>query len=511
MVCQLQVPNGGPLCLDIKSVSMSMPSKQEGSEAVDPDRLLLKRRETTFNHLTFVSEQVNDGEEWEHSDSMSCYEAEEHSVDLVITLDGKGHTQKDNLDSTRPRRLSESSQKDDQSDEMVSLEASSSQPSESDNSEDEFGQLDIDLERKSKQHNLTSVNIRTILHEVITNEHVVAMMKTAIQNTQDMPMFEPKMTRSRLKQVVEKGEANPTWDISPIKRANKVKPPQFVDIPLEDEEDSSDEEYCPDDDEEDETAEETFLESDVDSTASSPRVPRKVLHRTPVQHSESEEDRIYSPKQKPKCSRHLRVEAVPMGPPPPPSSPRDAPDSSFMERLHAVEEELALNSMCQPYQPIGGDGGSNGHTGLVSCRTRSKRPLRNIPLGQLEAELRAPDVTSDMYDLTPKEDHHWSQWLQSLMTSDGENEEGDDDDDDPEYNFLEDLVEPDREDYRTDKAVRITKKEVNELLEELFDTFQDELGVNELDEDHPEGDEEREEEEAATSSVSKFYVPQAIR
>lgn len=34
-------------------------------------------------------------------------------------------------------------------------------------------------------------------------------------------------------------------------------------------------------------------------------------------------------------------------------------------------------------------------------------------------------------------------------------EEGDDDDD-PEYNFLEDLDEPDREDYRNDRAGRIT-------------------------------------------------------
>ena len=31
-----------------------------------------------------------------------------------------------------------------------------------------------------------------------------------------------------------------------------------------------------------------------------------------------------------------------------------------------------------------------------------------------------------------------------------------DDEDDPEYNFLEDLREPDQEDYRTDRAVRIT-------------------------------------------------------
>lgn len=32
------------------------------------------------------------------------------------------------------------------------------------------------------------------------------------------------------------------------------------------------------------------------------------------------------------------------------------------------------------------------------------------------------------------------------------------DDDDPEYNFLDDLDEPDLEDYRTDRAVQITSR-----------------------------------------------------
>ncbi|KAJ8398497.1 hypothetical protein AAFF_G00427520 [Aldrovandia affinis] len=141
-------------------------------------------------------------------------------------------------------------------------------------------QLDRELESKSRQHNLTKANVRSILHEVITNEQVVAMMKAAIKETQDMPMFEPKMTRSRLKEVVEKGVVIPTWNISPIKKSCEVKPPQFVDIHLE-EEDSSDEEYCPDEEEEDETAEETFLESDVESTASSPRGSRAGRPRTP--------------------------------------------------------------------------------------------------------------------------------------------------------------------------------------------------------------------------------------
>lgn len=36
-----------------------------------------------------------------------------------------------------------------------------------------------------------------------------------------------------------------------------------------------------------------------------------------------------------------------------------------------------------------------------------------------------------------------------------------DDEDDPEYNFLADIDEPDVEDYRDDKAVRITSKYTN--------------------------------------------------
>uniref|UniRef100_A0AAY4CB23 GON-4-like protein n=1 Tax=Denticeps clupeoides TaxID=299321 RepID=A0AAY4CB23_9TELE len=318
--------------------------------------------------------------------------------------------------------------------------------------DEDIRKLDRDLERKSRQHNLTSVNVRNILHEVITNEHVVAMMKTAIIETQGMPMFEPKMTRSKLKEVVEKGVGIPNWNISPIKKSKELKPPQFVDIPLEEDEDTSDEEYCPDEDEEDETAEDTFLESDVESTASSPRVSRAGRPRTPTETSEGDEkdqsQNHITSAQRPKLSRHLRVEAVPMGPPPPPKSsgparPSRVPDSSFMEKLHAVDEELALSPICIP--------------DLVACRTRSKRPLRDIPLGMLEAELHAPDITPDMYDCgSAIEDKDWTEWLQGLMLSDAENEEEADDDDDPEYNFLEDLDEPDLEDYRTDRAVRIT-------------------------------------------------------
>ncbi|CAB1320905.1 unnamed protein product [Coregonus sp. 'balchen'] len=133
--------------------------------------------------------------------------------------------------------------------------------------------------------------------------------------------------------------------------------------------------------------------------------------------------------------------------------------------------------------------------GLMACRTRSKRPLRDVPMGQLEAELRAPDITPDMYGCgSAPEDREWTHWLQGIMTSDMYNDEEGDDDDDPEYNFLAEIDEPDVEDYRNDRAVRITKKEVNQLMEELFETFQDELTVQEQDEEGHEEEEEREEE-----------------
>ncbi|KAK1895340.1 hypothetical protein KUDE01_020791, partial [Dissostichus eleginoides] len=158
----------------------------------------------------------------------------------------------------------------------------------------------------------------------------------------------------------------------------------------------------------------------------------------------------------------------------PPGSPHllTAPESSFLERLNAVEEELdcspAFSYNQSPDRKACEDGA--GRPGLA-YRTRSKLRLVNVPLEQLEAELLAPDITADMYDQSAaqrEEDRHWTRWLQGLMTPQPEEEA--DDDDDPEYNVLEDLDEPDLEDYRTDRAVQITKKEVNELLEELFDT-----------------------------------------
>ncbi|XP_019719186.1 GON-4-like protein isoform X1 [Hippocampus comes] len=341
-------------------------------------------------------------------------------------------------------------------------------------SEDELGRLDIDLDRKSRQLNLTSGNVRTILHEVITHERVVDMMKAAIRATQDMPMFEPKMTRARLKRAIQQGQCL-DWNFS---AEQNLPHPQFVDIHLDADEDSSDEEYCPEDEEDYDTAEETFL-SDGD-----------IISPDKVQHCDSN------------SQRHSMPAVLQL---------TDATGPSFLERLNAVEEELN----CGPaYSSLSSHGAGEkkeeeeekdeGSSGLA-FRTRSKLPLVNVPLEQLEAELLAPDITADMYEQSParkEEDCHWARWLHGLMAAD--NGEEADDDDDPEYNFLDDLDEPDLEDYRTDRAVQITKREVSELLEELFDTLQDDQPEEEdEEEEHPA---EGEEQEASPN----FNVPQPL-
>nr|XP_061787204.1 GON-4-like protein isoform X2 [Nerophis lumbriciformis] len=396
-------------------------------------------------------------------DECSLDEDDAPESNLVITTDEQ-HAQSVRRRAARRRRKTQMGQGDENKEEAGGQMIDS--------------QLDQSLESTSKQHNLTSVNVRNIIHEVITNEHVVAMMKAAINETEAVPPFEPTMTRSKLKEVVEKGVVIPTWNMSPIKKSSDVyKVHQFADIPLA-EEDSSDEEYRPDEEEEDETAEDTLHESDLENAASPPtgravqrpRAPRKASC-TPCS-----------------LSTAMAPPRLPKAPP-----PKVVTDSTFLEKLHAVEEELAV--CMEPYQcqPLSQ---SEEEVGLMAYRTRSKRPLRDVPLGQLEAELRAPDITPDMYDCgSAPEDREWTVWLRSLMSSDVNNiDEECDDEDDPEYNFLADVDEPDQEDYRDDKAVRITKKEVNELMEELFDTLKEDMRGQEVEEDAHEEEEEQQED-----------------
>ncbi|CAN9503565.1 unnamed protein product [Ophioblennius macclurei] len=454
------------------------------------------------SHDALLRPQPVQEEEEEEEEGYLLVEEDTTDSSLIITMeDSQLKVKRRKVSKKRKRKSTDDGGEAEEGEEEEEGEVGGASESEEEGVGVEIDkQLDQSLETKSKQHNLTTVNVRNIIHEVITNEHVVAMMKAAMNETEAVPPFEPKMTRSKLKEVVQRGVVIPAWSLSPIKTSGDGnKPPQFVDIPLA-EEDSSDEEYHPDEEDEDETAEDTFHESDMENSISSPRGTRLTRveedHRSPGQAPPPP-----PPRGRP---RRLRVGRVSMGPPPPPKAPppKTVTDSTFLEELHAVEEELAV--CLEPYQPLSE---SEEEAGLMAYRTRSKRPLRNVPLGRLEAELRAPDITPDMYDSSSAhEDREWTDWLRGLMTSEVDQEEECDDEDDPEYNFLADNDEPDQEDYRDDKAVRITKKEVNELMEELFETLKEDLAGQEVDDEGHEEEEELQEETPSVQAPSVEHV-----
>lgn len=62
--------------------------------------------------------------------------------------------------------------------------------------------LENALEEKAAKANLTSSNVKHILKEVVTNEHVVALLRH-IENpeasSESLPFLEPKITRAKAK------------------------------------------------------------------------------------------------------------------------------------------------------------------------------------------------------------------------------------------------------------------------------------------------------------------------
>lgn len=108
----------------------------------------------------------------------------------------------------------------------------------------------------------------------------------------------------------------------------------------------------------------------------------------------------------------------------------------------------------------------------IGQRTRSKVCLSETPLEQIEQAFIPPDITTDMYDLDCELDEDWDNFLKEFtqpLTQEPIVE--DDSEADPEYNILEDEETEflDKEELRADKAVKITRKELNNLIAELFE------------------------------------------
>ncbi|XP_068694172.1 uncharacterized protein [Montipora foliosa] len=330
-----------------------------------------------------------------------------------------------------------------------------------------FDDIDEILEENAIRNNLTAVNVKSILHHVVSDKRVLAMVKNAAAESDEEEIsdnsvrdFGPKMTRAKSKQTNQGDPIAVLASQSPIKEMRKKgtskKKINFTELELPDS--SSDEEYNPNEEEEisDEDAESCIsFTSDI----ASPGIPG-----TPDSHKTDETKESAYQTQSPRsvtrsCSKNLLQESFKVPYPVAPAT------TAPIEKVTVVEE---------------GD--------LIAKRTRSQLPLQDVPIESIEATFQAPDFTADMYDTIPVddmdfEDIEWQRWLQGLVNS-TDDVCVEEDHDDTEYNFMAEANQKEeKEEYRNDRAVRITQKEVNELLDELLKDYDNNDDTFFLDDD----------------------------
>ncbi|XP_027230586.2 GON-4-like protein [Penaeus vannamei] len=312
--------------------------------------------------------------------------------------------------------------------------------------------IDEVLEEKAERTHLTANHVKNIIKNVMTDENVLAMVRNTVLGLQEADasaVYEPTLTRAKTKELMMQKGAISTVNIwaGLSNSTERVKPAVYhetralatTEFPEEDE----DEEYCPDADEQLHSDDESFISTGFGSDMGSPYTPS-----TPQsQYTSGSRSCVNTPASS--CM----------------STPVDQHVQPFKAptlQQKAVQRALTFDSAV------------NNKEELVSQRTRSKLPLTETPLECLEMAFKPPDVTKDMYG-TVVDDEEWKRFLIDFIHPLNNVEGNEDEEADPEYNILEDK-EDDldlREEMRGDRAVQISKKEINELMTELLDTLVD--------------------------------------
>ncbi|XP_063614376.1 GON-4-like protein [Penaeus indicus] len=312
--------------------------------------------------------------------------------------------------------------------------------------------IDEVLEEKAERTHLTANHVKNIIKNVMTDENVLAMVRNTVLGLQEADataVYEPTLTRAKTKELMKQKGAISTVNIwaGLSNSSERVKPAVYhetralatTEFPEEDE----DEEYRPDADEQLHSDDESFISTGFGSDMGSPYTPS-----TPQsQYTSGSRSCVNTPTSS--CM----------------STPIDQHVQPFKAptlQQKAVQRALTFDSAASNKEE------------LVSQRTRSKLPLTETPLECLEMAFKPPDVTKDMYG-TVVDDEEWKRFLIDFIHPLNNVEGNEDEEADPEYNILEDK-EDDldlREEMRGDRAVQISKKEINELMTELLDTLVD--------------------------------------
>ena len=293
--------------------------------------------------------------------------------------------------------------------------------------------MDQSLDAKAKSINWGTKQVKMVLRAIVQSEEMMIMLRNAgLATGEKQPQQEPKMTRAMTKKVVEAGGEVPFIlpPATPVKDVNKEL---FCLFDEELNEEDNDPEYNP----------EVDANSDDDDSMLT-----------------SEPSEVGTP-----CTQNTDSR-LSMG-----GSAMSTPTSSH--RPTPEQFKRPFRALCgdkhQASRTLDFDGEEGG--GRVYS-TRSRVNITDKAIEELEQLFVPPDITPDMYEIPDEnENEEYVEFLKELY---GGPEHVDDLDfeDDPEFVYCPDEADQeikDPEELRNDKATKITKKEVADLMAELLD------------------------------------------
>ncbi|CAH1640405.1 unnamed protein product [Spodoptera littoralis] len=280
--------------------------------------------------------------------------------------------------------------------------------------------VDRSLHAVALKNNLDETSVRKIIKKVVTNDRVLALVK--MREEEDSGSEElPKLTRAKVKELMKVSpKTTTTWnlenlELTPIKHIPvKTRPEVKALIAQELPEDEDDEEYEPTHDDvpsDDDQGLESC--SDLDSQPRTPATPHS-------QHAAS------------------------------PKVVKDGPFKVPQDITTPARRKLDLEEEA-----------------TIALRTRSKLSLSSTSIEHIERNFVPPDDIP-----MPAVDDLWNQFLNECLNPASTSKNEDDDETDPEYNVAADPDAQDEDEEALGQSIiKISKKELNDLITELFNVM----------------------------------------
>ncbi|XP_055693650.1 uncharacterized protein LOC129796027 [Lutzomyia longipalpis] len=279
---------------------------------------------------------------------------------------------------------------------------------------------------QSAMKNLSPGEIRKILKKVVSNDHVLAMVRLKEEETEEeievvreSADLMPKLTRLKAKEL---NKHLPSIVPLTLKATQEESETAMLMKDLA-EEDEDDEEYKPSEEDFHSDDDTNTSISDIDSQPS-----------TPVWNSMATPDA------------------------------KDGVEYT-KDGLFKIPQICATPSPCknaqEPFRP-------------PALGTRSKISLAKTPIEDIEETFVPPDITTDMYEFDCDMDNVWQEFLNQFRRPLTLNETHEEDEEaDPEYVAV-DQIPLDKEELR---EVKVSRKELSDLMTELFDGIDDDVST----------------------------------